>query len=116
MRCRRLFGVAVVASAGAAALVWGSNADAAVACPHGVLSRESEFAPIAQVLRQAQRLVAKRTVNSQGTIVRLTPHNAPMDIVENLRLGFAGSREDYLPGASAIYKAAKALCGARTAG
>ena len=119
MRSQRVLAVAmavaVVASAGAAVLVRGSNADAAVACPHAVLRIESEFAPIADVLRQAQSLLAKRTVKAQGSIVRLTPQSAPMDIVESLRSGSQGARNDSLPGASAIYEAAKALCGARTA-
>jgi hypothetical protein len=87
-------------------------------CPHGVLYRASTLAPIREVLGAAQRLLARETLNSQGTIYHLTPKNAPIDLVEH-GLAYEGESNVILnraaPGALKILRVGEAQCGLRTA-
>jgi hypothetical protein len=85
-------------------------------CPHGVMFRASQFAPVARVLSEAQRALARNTINSQGRIYRLSPTHAPIDLVEQVRA--VESRENVgfnrlIPGALAIERTGAAECGAQ---
>ena len=79
-------------------------------CPVGVIGggRGSATASTLVVLRAAQRLLARKTLESQGTLYHLTPTNAPIDYVANLSAGG-------VPGTQALARFAARTCGQRTA-
>lgn len=85
-----------------------------VSCPKDILGDESRFAPIAEVLRAAQRLLAQETINSQGTIYHLTPRHAPIDYIQQLDV-YGAPVDDQVPGRVALYRAAASACGEATA-
>ena len=81
-------------------------------CPKGVLARDSVLAPIADVLQGAQGLLARKTINSQGTVYHLTPRNAPIDLIERLATsGKADPVNQRIPGLALIRRAAVSACG-----
>jgi hypothetical protein len=77
-------------------------------CPKGVLADESSSAPIAVVLRAAQQQLARRSINSQGTVFHLTPRNAPIDFIERVSAVGTGVGQT-LP--ADVYRVAVANCG-----
>lgn len=77
-------------------------------CPGHVLYRASALASIQGVLHAAQRVLARQTIDSQGTTYRLTPRNAPIDYLQQL------GTDRTLPGA-AIHRVAAKLCGEQVA-
>jgi len=87
-------------------------------CPKGVLYRASNIAPVSDVLRAAQRTLARGTLNSQGTIYRLTPRNAPIDLVAHGLAYEDSSMKNFnraTPGALTILRAGEKQCGRRLA-
>jgi hypothetical protein len=86
-------------------------------CPTGVLYRASALASASDVLRAAERILARQTLNTQGHLYHLTPRNAPIKVVEQLGIfdPHAPGR-DVVPGLAAIYRAAVLTCGPQTAG
>jgi hypothetical protein len=91
---------------------------ASITCPKGALYRASNIAPVSEVLRAAQRNLARGTLNSQGTIYRLTPRNAPIDLVEHGLAYENSSMKDFnraTPGALTILRAGMKQCGRRLA-
>jgi hypothetical protein len=83
-------------------------------CPADVRVIESVNAPIAEVLRAAERLLAARTAYSQGHVYRLTPRLAPIRHVQ--RLSMTNSEIDQrAPGKLRVNGLAAALCGEATA-
>jgi hypothetical protein len=83
-------------------------------CPKRVLVRASQIASVSEVLQAAQNLLARQAINSQGTIYRLTPRNAPIDYVA--RVATSGTVFDQtIPGLLGLHRAAAAACGAATA-
>jgi hypothetical protein len=84
--------------------------------PEGRPREESLFTPVAEVTRQAERLLSHQTVETQGTLYHLTPRNAPIDLVASLdlALGLPPARIT-VPGIAVIYRHAAALCGKATA-
>lgn len=85
-----------------------------VACPTAVLYAQSLRASIEAVTSAARQLLARHTINSQGTVYHLTPRNAPIDYVQ--RIATTGLRLDQtVPGLAALHRVAAASCGNRTA-
>jgi hypothetical protein len=83
-------------------------------CPENVLAAASGFARVDDVVRAAQQRLARQTINSLGTIYHLTPRNAPINFVAYL--GDVALPDDQrVPGLLALYRAAAAACGERTA-
>src|SRR5262245_9836372 len=104
----------VIAAIGLVGLAYGVSGNARSSCPTNVLT-ESASAPVGVVLRAAERRLAKRTMNTQGTIYHLTPRNAPIELVARLATG-APVLEARVPGLAALHHAAAVACGERTAG
>jgi hypothetical protein len=64
--------------------------------------------------KAAQGRLARTTINSQGTVYRLTRRNAPIDFVE--RVATADSPfDERVPGRSVLHRAAVSACGRTTA-
>ena len=83
-----------------------------VSCPKGVLVESSAYAPVLEALRAAQALLARQTLKWQGSVVRLVPMNAPIDLIMQLAQSQTVFGKMFLP----IYRRAVAACGADTAG
>ena len=107
--------IGLVATAVAFGTVRGTRtSDARLHCPENVLLTTSATAPVAAVVRAAQRQLAKRTIDSQGTRYQLTPRNAP--IVFIAQIGASRSQEDRrTPGLLALHQRAASACGEQTA-
>jgi hypothetical protein len=88
----------------------------AMDCPRHVLAEASLLSPIAVVTRAAQKLLARQTIESQGTLYHLTPRNAPIDVIEagSLAMDVPPSSVT-VPGLVTIHRAAVAACGEQTA-
>ena len=86
------------------------SADQRTSCPKGVLVDESERTPITDALRAAQRLLARQTISSQGTVYHLTPRNAPIDYIQQLVVNTSITDQN-LPGLVGLHRAAAARCG-----
>jgi hypothetical protein len=93
------------------------SAQGAVApCPEHVLATASRLTPITVVTHAAQQLLARQTIESQGTLYHLTPQNAPIDVVEALSLAVDRPPSSVtVPGVLAIHRVAVAACAERTA-
>jgi hypothetical protein len=87
-------------------------------CPRSVLYRASTLAEGGVVLRAARRLLEPNVINSQGRLYRLTPRNAPIDLVARVTAvdSYVDMRFNRLiPGSLVIERAGASECGARTA-
>jgi len=80
-------------------------------CPQGVLARESVLAPISEVVRAAQRLLARQTIHRQGTDYRLTPRYAPIDYVARISIVGTGTHDQMVPGLLTLHRAGVVACG-----
>jgi len=77
-----------------------------------VLLAESSKASIADVLRAAERQLARETINSQGRIYHLTPRNAPITLLERIAtIGNGSPLDQRVPGLGAVHRAAVSACG-----
>jgi hypothetical protein len=84
-------------------------------CPQRLAATASARAPVAEAVGAMQMHLSRLTINSQGRIYRLTPHNAPIDFVA--QLGTVGSRtiDQRIPGLLTLHRAAAIACGEHTA-
>jgi hypothetical protein len=99
----------VLATLGLAAAASGAAGQPRVRlCPTNVLATASGTAPVARVLRAAERRLAQQTIDSQGQIYHLTPRNAPIDVIVRLATGDSALFER-------VRHAAASACGGRTA-